>query len=466
MNADKGIIEDVNPYLMKFLNYPEAHFIGKELWEIGVFEDAKTSQAAFRQLQEKGFIRYDDLPLRSKDGNALDVEFISNVYMVANKKVIQCNIRDITERKKTVKINEQNKIFLSQLIDDQPVAFFVTAVKDLRIVFMSENVKNLTGYSAANFIENSKLWSDNINPTDKVWLLPLLNEKIVAGKGTFEYKYKCADGTDKCFLSSFIVKKENDEDYIYGTWVDISERKRTADIIQVQYQKLLKTNSELDKFVYSTSHDLRAPLTSIQGLITIVEENLSPNEDDQRELLNMMKISVTKLDDFIGDILYYSYNARSTVDQNEIDFEAIIAESRDNLKYQSATPVIFKVEVNQKGAFYSDKKRLFIVLNNLISNAIKYSDFSKEKSFVTITVESDTREAQLTIEDNGIGIADKDHSKIFEMFYRGTNLSTGSGLGMYILKETLDKIQGTVQLESELKKGSTFTITLPNLQKV
>lgn len=463
MNAEKGIIEDVNPFLINFLGYTKDYFLGKELWEIGLFKDAEASQQAFRELQEKEYISYDDLPLRSKDGKELAVEFVSNVYLAANKKVIQCNIRDITDRKKNKEEINRKNVFLSQLLKEHPVAFYVTAVKNFKIVFMSENVKNITGYSANEFIENNNLWSNNLNAEEKAWLLPLLDEKILEGKGSFEYKWRCADGTVKWFLSSFIIKREHNIDFIYGTWIDINERKLTEDKLQDQYQKLIKTNEELDRFVYSTSHDLRAPLTSIQGLITIVEENLRQDEEEQKELLGMMQRSVTKLDDFISDILSYSYNSRSVLEKVAINFEDLITETRENLRYQSASPVTFKVAVNQKGEFISDKKRINIVLNNLLSNASKYSDNSKKESFVNITVQSNSNDATLVVEDNGIGILETDHNKIFEMFYRGTNLSTGSGLGMYILKETLEKINGSIKMESKLEKGSKFTVTIPNL---
>jgi len=463
MNAHKGIIEDVNPFLISFLGYPAEYFIGKELWEIGLFEDVAASRKAFKELQENEYIRYDDLPLQSKNGKKLDVEFISNVYIVGNKKVIQCNIRDITERKKMQTENQKNNIFLSQLIAEQPVVFFITTVKDFRITYISDNVKKITGYTATEFIENNHLWSDNLDPADKLWLLPTLDEKIALGKGNFGYKWKCADGKVKSFLSSFIIKTEHDEDFIYGTWIDINERKKSEEKMESQYQKLIKTNIELDRFVYSTSHDLRAPLTSLQGLISIVEENLKPEETEQKELVNMMMRSVTKLDDFISDILFYSYNARSVVEKDEINFEELIAESRENLRYQGTTAITYSVVIQQIGKFISDKKRINIVLNNLISNANKYSDGLKKESFVNITVESDKNQAIVIIEDNGIGIAEVDHDKIFEMFYRGTTLSSGSGLGMYILKETLEKLDGNIQMESQLKKGTKFTIILPNL---
>jgi diguanylate cyclase (GGDEF)-like protein/PAS domain S-box-containing protein len=99
LDARSGMIEDVNPYLIKMLGYSREEFLKKKLWEVGAFRDVEASQEAFDALQKNEYIRYDDLPLKAKDGRLVPVEFVSNVYLVDKEKVIQCNIRDITERK-------------------------------------------------------------------------------------------------------------------------------------------------------------------------------------------------------------------------------------------------------------------------------------------------------------------------------------------------------------------------------
>jgi PAS domain S-box-containing protein len=99
LDGDTGQIIDVNPFLLAMLSYAHEYFIGKRLWEIGAFEDVEASKTAFSELQRKGYVRYEDLPLQTRDGRHIDVEFVSNVYLVNGKKVIQCNIRDITAHK-------------------------------------------------------------------------------------------------------------------------------------------------------------------------------------------------------------------------------------------------------------------------------------------------------------------------------------------------------------------------------
>src|SRR5512140_119972 len=99
LNAETGAITDVNPFLIKMLGYSREEFVEKKLWEVGAFRDIEASREAFEALQKNEYIRYEDLPLRAKSGKLVDVEFVSNVYLVDGEKVIQCNIRDITARK-------------------------------------------------------------------------------------------------------------------------------------------------------------------------------------------------------------------------------------------------------------------------------------------------------------------------------------------------------------------------------
>jgi signal transduction histidine kinase len=251
---------------------------------------------------------------------------------------------------------------------------------------------------------------------------------------------------------------------LFGVLQDITGRKKDKLKFEEQYKELEKTNIELDRFVYSTSHDLRAPLKSMLGLIKLTKADAEPGNRELHKRLDMLNKSITRLDDFIEEILDYSRNTRLEVAKDEINFEELIQEIRANHKFmEEAKGLNLQVKIQQQGKFVSDKRRLKVVLNNLISNAIKYSDVSKEKSFVKIFVECRGENAIATVEDNGIGIAEKDKVKIFEMFYRASTLSSGSGLGLYIVKETIEKLGGAIYLESELNKGTKFTVTIPNL---
>ena len=248
---------------------------------------------------------------------------------------------------------------------------------------------------------------------------------------------------------------------------DITERKKVEEVLSRNNAELQKTNAELDRFVYSASHDLRAPLKSMLGLIGIINEDLDPSDEMQQECISMLNKSVIKLDNFIEDILHYSRNSRAEIEKDEIRFEELVQETRGSLNFMGgAKKLNLMAEINQDRQFVSDKRRISVVLNNLLSNAIKYSDPSKNNSFIKIIVDCSSQSTVIEIQDNGIGIAEKDIDKIFEMFYRATVSSTGSGLGLYILKESLDKLGGKISVESKLNEGTKFTVEIPNLHEI
>ena len=230
-------------------------------------------------------------------------------------------------------------------------------------------------------------------------------------------------------------------------------------------KELVKANMELDKFVYSVSHDLRAPLSSMTGVVEIAEEETQ--EPVVLENLNYLKGSIKKLDTFIGDILDYSRNSRLEVKKEEINFSEVLRDITTNLKYMSANEKSVKqvkidIDINEDVKFHSDKSRLNVVLNNLISNAIRYQNPKADDPFVNIKVDTSDTEANIVVRDNGIGISKELHDKIFEMFYRVSESSVGSGLGLYIVKETVGKLNGSIQVESEPGKGTSINILIPN----
>ncbi|MTI26791.1 GHKL domain-containing protein [Fulvivirga kasyanovii] len=241
---------------------------------------------------------------------------------------------------------------------------------------------------------------------------------------------------------------------------EIQMRKKIEEKTRISNSKLRKANIELDNFVYSVSHDLRAPIASVLGLV-----NLAKKEEDitmMKKYLAMVAESAERQDSFIKDILDLSRNARLEVDSEKIEFEEMINEIFDQLKYSSGDKQILKdIDIRQDVPFSSDKKRLKVIFNNLISNAIRYSNHTDP--YIKIDIAVDNVTAKININDNGRGIP-KDHLKnVFKMFYRATDDNAGSGLGLYIVKETVDKLRGNVALNSVEKKGTTVNLEIPNL---
>ena len=227
--------------------------------------------------------------------------------------------------------------------------------------------------------------------------------------------------------------------------------------------KLLKLNEELDRFVYSASHDLRAPLSSVMGLVEVAKLESSVKGKD--ECLSRINDSIHKLDGFINDIIDYSRNQRIDVQADKVDLEFEAADVFKELKYLDKDGKIEKrVICYEKRHFMTDGRRVNIILKNLVSNAIRYHDYKKENQFIKVEIKYSTQTAIISISDNGIGIDDKHLENIFKMFYRADESSKGSGLGLYIVKETVDKLGGNIEVSSKINEGTTFTITLPTLK--
>ncbi|MBL7843006.1 MAG: HAMP domain-containing histidine kinase [Cyclobacteriaceae bacterium] len=229
--------------------------------------------------------------------------------------------------------------------------------------------------------------------------------------------------------------------------------------IQQQNVELKKINTELDRFVYSASHDLRAPLVSIQGLSKLAMEE-AQNETDKK-YFSLINDRVVRLDDFIRDIIEYSRNARTEQKLESFALEPMISEIIENLKYiQGADKIAFQVECIVSEV-YTDKNRFKVVLSNIIANAIKYHNLRREDPHVKISAAVENQKLNLSIADNGVGIPKDSLTKIFDMFYRASDRAGGSGLGLYIVKEMVEKLEGTISVESEFGEGTTFSVTIP-----
>ncbi|MEP2669598.1 MAG: HAMP domain-containing sensor histidine kinase [Cyclobacteriaceae bacterium] len=227
-----------------------------------------------------------------------------------------------------------------------------------------------------------------------------------------------------------------------------------------QNAELVKINNELDRFIYSSSHDLRAPLSSLLGLIQLTE--LEHEESLKKDYLKMMRGRIAAMDLFIKEIIDYAKNARKETEYESIVLHDEIQKIIQDLKYmEGANTVTIQCTGLEGITINGDLMRIRIVLSNLISNAIKYRDGTKERCELLIHAVTDSKSVALEFKDNGIGISPSHHEKIFAMFYRAHEISTGSGLGLYLVRETLINLKGSIKIISEVGQGSTFTITLP-----
>ncbi|RXR21536.1 PAS domain-containing sensor histidine kinase [Flavobacterium stagni] len=251
----------------------------------------------------------------------------------------------------------------------------------------------------------------------------------------------------------------NDLQYVIINAVDISELKKTQKTIVTKNQELQKLNNELDNFVYRVSHDLRGPLLSIKGLVNLIL-SVEELDDNLQEYIHLIDTSATRLDGTIQEILEFSRNARLEIHRETFNVREMVQSIFDDLRFTFEDHLTMTYESSCGDMIFTDKYRLSTLLKNIIGNAVKYRQTSDNESFVNFSLAETDQKYIITVEDNGEGIAEENIGKIFKMFYRGSNTGIGTGLGLYICKEIVEKLGGSLEVVSEFGKGSKFMITL------
>jgi PAS domain S-box-containing protein len=330
----------------------------------------------------------------------------------------------------------------------------------------NDKAYDIYGVDPDTFKINVDNWKQLLHPEDLEGALrhyqdaasgreELNNHFRVIHPGSGETRYIRSTGT--------LVKDEQGKVVRFiGIDMDITELKENEAQLLKKNEELTKANSELDHFVYSTSHNLRAPLTSIMGIVDVMRKLNDPEE--LQKFMNLIEKSIFKLDETIQEISAYSKNSRLEIQSEPIELPALIEEVADSLSFmENADRISFETDIPEKLSFHSDTGRLKIIFNNLLSNSVKYCDPRQESPYVKVSVEPQESGIKIIFSDNGIGISQQYTDRIFNMFFRATNKASGSGLGLYIVKEAVEKLGGSISIDSELSVGTTFIILLPDL---
>ena len=223
--------------------------------------------------------------------------------------------------------------------------------------------------------------------------------------------------------------------------------------------ELEKANDELNRFIYSISHELRSPLVSVIGIVELVKMEGLYNSSG--EYWNLIETCSNKLDYYIQKTLQYYKNNKDVDEYTAVDFKTLI-ESLIEIHAYTDRSTKFTLNVNQDIPFYGDLFRIEVILGNLISNAVKYQKQNETDKKVNIDVNVNVNTAEISISDNGMGILNEHLEKIFTQFFK-SKTNQGTGLGLFIVKEALNKINGRISVSSDLNYGTTFKITIPNV---
>lgn len=395
-------------------------------------------------MMEQKYIRF--------DGKIIEVEAMAFPFTFMGEPSTQVIFRDITEKKQTEARIRKNETLFTQLFQNVPMA----------VVMLDESGKVFQvnrGFEQMFGFERSELRGRNLNDfivpeelrNEGIDLNNLITSNQVVSIETIR-KHRTGRQVN-VILCGVPVMLENQTIGIYGVYVDITDRKVVEEELKVR-------NTELDNFVYKVSHDLRAPLSSVLGLVNLAR--LPGNTDNPMDYIDIIGEKIMALDHFIGDVLSHSKNLKMEVNIGKVDFHKIIEQTFTDLGYLDGAKDMNRSVKIEGIDFYSDQWRISEIFRNLISNAIKYRQLYTESCEVSIKIHIDHLRADISFADNGIGIDEKNLNKIFDMFYRATEQSDGSGIGLYIVKNAVEKLGGQISVASKPEQGTRFSIILPN----
>ncbi|MEJ7643071.1 MAG: HAMP domain-containing sensor histidine kinase [Chryseolinea sp.] len=229
--------------------------------------------------------------------------------------------------------------------------------------------------------------------------------------------------------------------------------------LEDERENLNKENKELDSFLSNTSHDLRTPIASILGLTYLGKLELQ--EEKARSFMSMIEERIKKLDLVIGDILSLSRSKKVDLKIEELEFGKMLDETIADIRFNKGVSAIqLEYIEGTNDTFRSDYNQMKIILNNLMANAVKYHNLNQPNPYIRVSFKRTKNVVEIAVQDNGEGIAKENIPRIFDMFYRASARTEGTGLGLYIVQEALTKINGLILVESELGKGSTFKVLL------
>ena len=231
-------------------------------------------------------------------------------------------------------------------------------------------------------------------------------------------------------------------------------------IKKIKEEELIRSNKQLDQVIFKTTHDLKAPLMSALGLVNLAE---TASDEDRVQYMKLIRKSLVKLDVLIGEMHNFFRNEKLVLQRNKIDLLQLVMDELENLgipHHENKISIDFEISGNTD--FFSDRVRVQTVITNILSNAIKYYDPQKTKSFIKISISINPDICIVKVEDNGIGIEPEYQGRIFDLFFRATNQSHGTGLGLFIVKDTIEKLKGWIEVQSEPGTGTKFLIGFPN----
>ena len=467
LDAESGAITDANPFIREILGYSPEDLIGKRLWEIGALFDISASKSAFEELKRKEYIRYDNLPLQTKDGQICEVEFVSNVYLVDFKKVIQCNIRNISKRREAEKALEESEIRYRRLFESARDGILILDAETGNIIAANPFLLEILNYSQENVI-GKELWE--IGPfkyiiTNQDTFRKLQNQEYIKYQG-LNLQNKDGLNVHMEFVSSYYFV--NDRKVIQCNIRDITEREKMEEGLR-KIQKL----EGLGTLAGGIAHDFN----NILGIILAYITSSKRFKDDAAKLdlaVNTIVKAVERGKTLVQQILTFARKTETefgVVNINDVIMETMAMTFETfpkNITYSQNLDKSIK-NIN------ADRSQLYQVLLNLCINARDalpgggiLTINTRMESVVSLRNQHPDAFASsyvcIEVSDSGEGMTEEIQKRIFEPFFTTKGIGKGTGLGLAVVFGIIQTHNGFIDVESEVGKGTTFRIYLPATQ--
>jgi len=482
LNAETGQIDDVNPYMIDMLRYSREEFLGKKLWEVSPFKDTALNRAAFEKLQYKGYIRYKDLPLETKEGSPIAVEFVSNVYKSNGDKVIQCNIRNITERKQAEAALLDAHWRLKSIIEGTQVGTWSWNIQNGEMT-VNDIWAHIIGYTHNELCPISiKTWETFAHPDDLKTSAELLARHFADEIPYYECecRMKHRDGRWVwVYDRGKVVTWDTDGKplMIMGTHTDITARKLAEEENRNLGERLQRAEKmeALGLLAGGVAHDLNNVLGIVVGYAELMANDIDESNAMREDLINI-KDAGNRAAAIVQDLLTLA--RRGVAGRKVLNLNGLILdfnkspEMKKLLSYHHFMQVKIDLEsdlLNISASSVHLEKTLF----NLISNAAEAMPKGGDLTIKTANQYLDKpvhgydhiREGDyvvLSVIDKGEGIPEQDLKRIFEPFYTKKVMGrSGTGLGLAVAWGTVKDHQGYIDVQSEEGKGTVFTLYFP-----
>jgi PAS domain S-box-containing protein len=453
-----GDILYASPAIFELSGYTPEEVLGRKLRDFFHIDDVAQMRSQLESIFEnKNKLRF-EYRFLNKNGTYTWIETSGRLLFdekTNEPKEIIAVSRDATDRMlndQRIKTSEEQYRLIAENATDMITRHDLEGVYN----YVSNSSYTMLGYNPAEMLGKSAF--DFLHPDDAIAIKNGLLDFVDKGLGiyTAAYRYQKKNGEYIWIESTNKLTYVDNTNVIQGIISisrDISDRKA----FEIKLEDKIK---ELDTFIYRSSHDLKGPLSSLQGLLNIAKTEIV--DESAIQYFNLIEKSVHNLDTILMDLLNITKITQGSINLVDIHINDVILKiisSFENLPEYAN--IHWELNLDNDIQLRLDKSLVNNIFQNLIINAIRYQDSSKPKSTIKISTFKKNNELMVQVEDNGQGIPETLQRNVFDMFFRGNTKSSGTGLGLYIVRNAVEKSGGRVILESEENRGTIFTVYLP-----